>query len=69
MVSDTSSLEPVVARVIATNTSAVSDYMKGKETAVRFLVGQVMKETRGQADPPVVMKMLGEKLEAMKAGR
>jgi Asp-tRNA(Asn)/Glu-tRNA(Gln) amidotransferase B subunit len=32
-------------------------------------VGQVMKETRGQADPPVVMKMLGEKLEAMKAGR
>ena len=42
--------------------------MGGKETAVRFLMGQVMKATKGQADPPVVLEMLGEKLAAMKTG-
>ena len=67
MVSDSSSLEPVIDKVIGSNSSAVNDYMGGKETAVRFLMGQVMKETKGQADPPVVLQMLGEKLEAMKA--
>lgn len=67
MVSDSSSLDPVIESVIAANQGAVSDYMGGKETAVRFLMGQVMKETKGQADPPLVLKMLGEKLEAMKA--
>ncbi len=68
MVSDSSSLEPVVERVIGANPNAVDDYMGGKETAVRFLMGQVMKETKGQADPPMVLEMLGEKLAAMKAG-
>ncbi len=68
MVSDSSSLEPVVEQVISGNPDAVSDYMGGKETAVRFLMGQVMKQTKGQADPPVVLEMLGEKLEAMKSG-
>lgn len=68
MVSDSSSLEPVVERVIGANPAAVEDYMGGKETAVRFLMGQVMKETKGQADPPVVLEMLGEKLAAMRNG-
>ena len=69
MVSDTSSLEPTVAKVISANPNAVNDYVGGKDTAVRFLMGQVMKETRGQADPPLVLKMLGEKLEEIKASR
>ncbi len=68
MVSDSSSLGPVVEQVIDANPNAVDDYMGGKETAVRFLMGQVMKETKGQADPPLVLEMLGEKLAAMKAG-
>ena len=42
------------------------DYLKGKETAIRFLVGQVMKLTRGQANPSVVNKVLGKKLEDMR---
>lgn len=67
MVSDSSSLEPVIDKVIGSNHNAVNDYMSGKETAVRFLMGQVMKETKGQADPPLVLKILAEKLEAMKA--
>lgn len=69
MVSDSSSLEPVVSKAISSNPNAVKDYMGGKETAVRFLMGQVMKETRGQADPPLVMKMLNEKLEELKAAK
>lgn len=67
MVSDSSSLEPVVDQVIGANQNAVNDYMKGKETAVKFLMGQVMKETKGQADPPLVLEMLSQKLAAMKA--
>jgi aspartyl-tRNA(Asn)/glutamyl-tRNA(Gln) amidotransferase subunit B len=69
MVSDTSSLAPAVAKVISANPNAVNDYISGKETAVRFLMGQVMRETRGQADPPLVLKMLGDKLEEIKASR
>ncbi len=68
MVSDSSSLDPVVERVIADNPKVVDDYMGGKETAVRYLMGQVMKETKGQADPPLVLEMLGNKLSEMKAG-
>jgi aspartyl-tRNA(Asn)/glutamyl-tRNA(Gln) amidotransferase subunit B len=68
MVSDSSSLEPAIERAIAANPNAVDDYMGGKETSVRFLMGQVMKETKGQADPPLVLKMLSEKLEARKTG-
>jgi aspartyl-tRNA(Asn)/glutamyl-tRNA(Gln) amidotransferase subunit B len=68
MVSDSGALEPAVDKAIAENAAAVKDYLGGKETAVRFLMGQVMKATKGQADPPLVLKMLGEKLEALKAG-
>ena len=66
MVSDSSSLDPVVDEVIAANPAAVEDYLGGKETAARFLMGQVMKATRGQADPPLVLKLLAAKLEALK---
>ena len=67
MVSDTGALEPAVDQAIADNAAAVKDYLGGKETAVRFLMGQVMKATKGQADPPMVLKMLREKLETLKA--
>ena len=65
-ISDASGLEPVIAEVIGGNAPAVADYMKGKDTAVKFLVGQVMKRTRGQANPQVVNDLLKEKLEAMR---
>jgi len=38
-------------KVIIENQSAVYDYKSGKETAIRFLVGQVMKTSKGKADP------------------
>ena len=68
-VSDTSELDPVADEVIQSNPSAVRDYLGGKKTAVRFLVGQVMKATRGKADPQVVTEILQSKLDVMITAR
>ena len=65
-ITDTASIEPVVTEAIAANDGAVADYLKGKDTAIRFLVGQVMKLTRGQANPEMVAQVLKEKLDAMR---
>jgi aspartyl-tRNA(Asn)/glutamyl-tRNA(Gln) amidotransferase subunit B len=51
-----------VERVIAGNEKAVLDYRNGKEEAIKFLVGQVMRETRGRAKPGVATAILKEKL-------
>jgi aspartyl-tRNA(Asn)/glutamyl-tRNA(Gln) amidotransferase subunit B len=51
-----------VEKVIADNAKAVEDYRGGKEEAIKFLVGQVMRETRGRASPDVVTELLKEKL-------
>jgi aspartyl-tRNA(Asn)/glutamyl-tRNA(Gln) amidotransferase subunit B len=53
-----------VARVIQDNRKAVDDYRGGKEEAIKFLVGQVMRETRGRAKPEVITQVLREKLGA-----
>jgi aspartyl-tRNA(Asn)/glutamyl-tRNA(Gln) amidotransferase subunit B len=61
-ISDTGELEKVVTEVINSNTQAVADYRAGKETAVKFLVGQVMKATKGRANPQLVNEVLKQKL-------
>ena len=68
-VADTSSLGLVVEQVVSANKVAVADYVAGKETALRFLMGQVMKASRGQADPEITMRLLRERLEVLKASR
>jgi aspartyl-tRNA(Asn)/glutamyl-tRNA(Gln) amidotransferase subunit B len=50
-ISDDSELAEFVREIIAENSKAVDDYRNGKETAIKFLVGQVMRVTRGQANP------------------
>ena len=65
MVSDSSSLDPVIEKVIESNPDAVNDYKAGKQTAIRFLMGQVMKSTKGQGDPQVVMQLLAGELEKL----
>jgi len=62
IVSDASALDPIVDRVLAENPDAVANYRKGKTNAIRFLIGQVMKATRGQAKPEEVNRLLEEKL-------
>lgn len=61
-ISDEGELASVVDRVLADNPGAVEDYRKGKDGAVTFLVGQVMKATRGKANPQLANKLIREKL-------
>jgi aspartyl-tRNA(Asn)/glutamyl-tRNA(Gln) amidotransferase subunit B len=61
--SDASELEASVAAVIAENPKAVEDYRAGKASAVQFLMGQVMKRTKGRARPDVVTPLLLSKLD------
>jgi aspartyl-tRNA(Asn)/glutamyl-tRNA(Gln) amidotransferase subunit B len=63
-ISDSSALTTVIDAVIAANPGAVADFRAGKEQALKFLTGQVMKETRGQANAAVVAQLLGERLKA-----
>ncbi|MDP2932535.1 MAG: Asp-tRNA(Asn)/Glu-tRNA(Gln) amidotransferase subunit GatB, partial [bacterium] len=60
--SDNSSIEAAVDKVIAGNPKVVEDYKSGKKQAMGFLVGKIMGETKGQANPQVVNEMLKEKL-------
>jgi len=62
-ISDESSLGTIIERVIAASPQSVVDYKAGKEKALGFLVGQIMKETKGQANPSLVNKLLKEKLD------
>ncbi len=62
--SDESALEPAIDAVLAANPKQVETYRGGKEGVLGFLVGQVMKETGGKADPKVVNRLLREKLQA-----
>lgn len=61
-ISDAHQLDGAVDEVLQRNPQAVQDFHGGKETAIKFLVGQVMKETRGRANPSLVNRILQEKL-------
>ena len=60
--STTSALGAAIDKVVSANPAAVADYSAGKTAVVKFLVGQVMKETRGQANAVVVQQLLEERL-------
>ena len=54
-----------VNEAIESNPQAVEDYFRGKESAVKFLVGQVMKSTKGQANPVLATEAIQEKLKTL----
>ncbi len=62
-ISDPETLLPYVTEVLDANEQSVIDFKEGKGRALGFLVGQVMKATRGQANPPLVNKLLKEEIE------
>ncbi|PJI09031.1 MULTISPECIES: Asp-tRNA(Asn)/Glu-tRNA(Gln) amidotransferase subunit GatB [Clostridium] len=61
-ISDTGALEEMVKEVIAANEKSVSDYKAGKKQAIGYLVGQVMKKSKGKANPPMVKELLEKAL-------
>jgi aspartyl-tRNA(Asn)/glutamyl-tRNA(Gln) amidotransferase subunit B len=62
-ISDTESIDQEIIAVLDNNAQAVADYRAGKEQSLKFLVGQVMKATRGRANPQLVNELLKKKLE------
>ncbi len=60
-ISDESEIIAVVEAVIAANPQSVADVKAGKDRAIGFLVGQVMKQTKGRANPELVNKLLRER--------
>ncbi|WP_027893918.1 glutamine--tRNA ligase/YqeY domain fusion protein [Calidithermus chliarophilus] len=60
--SDAGALEPVVERVLAANPDKVAAYRAGKTGLMGFFVGQVMRETQGQANPQLLQELLSRKL-------
>ena len=63
-VTDTSDIEKTVAEVMSAHAQQAADYRAGNEKVFGFLVGQVMKATRGKANPQMVNEALKKKLEA-----
>jgi len=61
-ISDKETLAKIVDKILKENPKVVEDYKKGKEKALGYLVGQVMKETKGKANPQLVNRLLKEKL-------
>ena len=61
-VSDSSAIEEIIDIVLKNNPQSVTDYKNGKEKAIGFLVGQIMKESKGKANPQVVNELLLKKL-------
>jgi aspartyl-tRNA(Asn)/glutamyl-tRNA(Gln) amidotransferase subunit B len=62
-ISDSGALEKIVDEVIAANPKQVEQFKSGKTTVIGFLVGQVMKSSRGQANPATVNEILKSRLE------
>jgi len=63
-ISGKQALAKIIEDVVKENSQPVNDYKRGRKQAMSFLIGQVMKKTRGQANPEVASKLLKEKLES-----
>ncbi|MBM4432855.1 MAG: Asp-tRNA(Asn)/Glu-tRNA(Gln) amidotransferase subunit GatB [Chloroflexi bacterium] len=62
-ISDTDAIEAEIIATIKNNPQALADYKAGKAQAIKFLVGQVMKATKGRANPQLVNELLKKRLE------
>ena len=61
-ISDTEELEKIVNEVIKNNPKAIEDYKKGKANAFQYLIGQIMAQTKGKANPEIVRNILNKTL-------
>lgn len=64
-ISDTAELSKLVDEVVGKNPKAVEDFKAGKKKAVGALVGQIMKATKGKANPRVINELLNKKLQSL----
>ncbi len=61
-ISDKDEIDRIIEKVVAENQQSVKDYLSGKEKSVHYLVGQVMRYTKGRAQPDLVLDLLKEKM-------
>lgn len=61
-ITDDSKIREVIKTIINNNPESVNDYKNGHDRAIKFLMGQVMKETKGKANPKMAMEILSEEL-------
>jgi aspartyl-tRNA(Asn)/glutamyl-tRNA(Gln) amidotransferase subunit B len=61
-ISDSKELEKIIDEILAQNQKVVLDYQNGKTNALQFLIGQVIKETKGRANPKIVEELIKRKL-------
>ena len=66
IISDSNELEDKINNIIENNPKAVEDFKAGKEQSQKFLLGQVMKETKGQADPKISSEIINKILQTKK---
>ena len=66
-VNDAAIIDEAVRQALEANPSAVADYLGGKETASKYLIGQVMKMSKGKANPSLVGEVLNKQLGAMRS--
>jgi aspartyl-tRNA(Asn)/glutamyl-tRNA(Gln) amidotransferase subunit B len=64
-ISDTGAIEAMIDEVIAGNAKQVEQYRGGKKTVAAFFVGQVMKLSKGQANPALLNELVTKKLDAL----
>lgn len=62
-ITDTTALREVIKKIISENESSVNDYKAGHDRAVKYFMGQIMKETKGSANPKLAMNILIEELD------
>ncbi len=62
-ISDTKEIETAIDKILSMNESQVKEYLSGKDKVIGFFVGQIMKETKGKANPQIVNELLKKKLE------
>ncbi len=65
-ISDTGEIEKIIEGILNKNQSQVQEYIEGKEKVFGFFVGQVMRETKGKANPQIVNDFLRKKLDSLK---
>ena len=61
-ISNKNEINGIIDRVIKDNAQTVQDFCSGKEKAIHFLVGQVLKHTKGRAQPDLVLELLKERI-------
>jgi aspartyl-tRNA(Asn)/glutamyl-tRNA(Gln) amidotransferase subunit B len=66
-ISDSAQLQAIIAQVIRDNPKPVADYLAGKVTVIKFLVGQVMRATQGKAHPQLVGDFMEQALDAQRS--